>query len=79
MSGTIGNIWGMDQIWINPQSLMASGLVLELSKVRSVLETRKYIIIAGLVSFIDKSDHRFSSCGAGPVPERGRSVSRFGP
>ena len=55
------------------------GLMFGLSKVRSALETREYIIFAGLVSAIDKSDHRFGSYGAGPVPERGRCVSRFSP
>lgn len=41
-----------------------TGLAFGLSKVRSALETRKYIILAGPESFIDKSDHRFMWCGA---------------
>ena len=56
---------------------VTNGLAFGLSKVRSALKMRKYIILVGPMSFIDKSDHRFMWCGAGV---RGcRSVSQFGP
>ena len=79
--GTVSNVWGMDPDMEQPAlTEVTNGLVFRLSKVRSALEMRKYIILAGPVSFIDKSDHRFMWCGAGVRAwRRGRSVSQFGP
>jgi hypothetical protein len=56
---------------------VTDGLMFEFSKVRSALETRKYIILVGLESFIDKSDHRFMWCGASVLSVA--AVSQFGP
>lgn len=53
--------------WIRYGSTLTevtNGLMFGFSKVRSALETRKYIILAGFESFIDMSDHRFMWCGA---------------
>jgi hypothetical protein len=56
---------------------VTNGLMFGLPKVRSALEMRKYITLAGPVSFIDSVI--IGSCGVGPVSERCRSVSQFGP
>ena len=71
----------MDQIIDQPGlTEVAKGLMFGLTKVRSAheIENTSWLAVPG--SFIDKSDHRFiGSCGVGPVPERGRSASQFGP
>ena len=58
---------------------VTNGLMFGLSKVRSALETRKYIMLAGHTVIYRRVIIGSCAMGPGPVSEWGRSISQFGP